>query len=130
HFKNIEAQDGIEILTKAKDTDANPNLKTMNGIFEELSRTNQEAVNSAKEVLSKFKPNIVINMVHKADEIKAGNVISTMLKQYLNVTSSIVTTIPTDEMVRRALFKNKPMMLIYPASPFSLAIKKLAELCI
>ncbi len=130
HFKNIDSQEGIELLTRAKDTDNNPNLKTVNGLFKELSMTNEEAVISAKEVLAKFKPNIVINMVHKADEAKAGNVISAMLKQYLDVTSSVVTTIPADEMVRRALFKNKPMMTIYPGSPFSLAIKKLAELCI
>lgn len=130
HFKNIDSQDGIDLLAKAKDTDNYPNLKTIDGIFKELSKTNEGAFVSAKEVLDKFKPNIVINMVHKADEAKAGNVISTMLKQYLNVTSSVVTTIPTDEMVRRALFKNKPMMLIYPGSEFSLAVKRLAELCI
>jgi hypothetical protein len=33
-------------------------------------------------------------------------------------------------MVRRALFKNKPMMVIYPGSPFCLAIKGLADKCI
>lgn len=130
HFKNIDAQEGIEILSRAKDITTFPNLKTVSGIFEELARTNEDAVRSAKEVLAKFKPNLVINMVHKADEAKAGNVISTMLRQYLNVTSSVVSTIPADEMVRRALFKNKPMMLIYPGSPFSLAIRELAELCI
>ncbi|HIJ60174.1 MAG TPA: AAA family ATPase [Nitrospirae bacterium] len=130
HFKNIDAQDGLEILSLAKDTDTNPNLKTINGIFSELIKTNEEAVKTAREIISKFKPHIVINMVYKNEETRAGNVISTMLKQYLNVSSSVITAIPADEMVRRALFKNKPMMLLYPGSPFSLAVKKLAELCI
>jgi flagellar biosynthesis protein FlhG len=130
HFKSEEAHDVLDILTQAKDIEANPHLKTVGNILLEVAKINPAAAESARKMLDKFRPNIVINMVQAAEEIKAGNVIRSMLEQYLSITSSLVTTIPTDPMVRKALFKNKPMMLAYPGSEFSLAVRRLAEQCL
>ena len=130
HFKSEEAHDALDILAKAKDLDAHPHLKTVGNILDEVANINPAAVESARKMLDKFRPNIVINMVQAAEEVKAGTVIRSMLEQYLSISSSLVTTIPTDTMVRKALFKNEPMMLAYPGSAFSVAVRKLAEQCV
>jgi flagellar biosynthesis protein FlhG len=130
HLKNERAEEALEVLTRAKDTDANPHLKTINGIIGEIEGINPAAAESSKKMLTDFRPNIVLNMVRSEDETKAGKVICSMLKQYLSIEAKVIASVPSDEMVRRALFKNRPMMLIYPGSPFCLAIKGLAERCI
>ncbi|MBF0506190.1 MAG: AAA family ATPase [Nitrospirae bacterium] len=130
HFKSEKANDVLDILANAKDTAANPHLRTVENILDEAAKINPAAAESARKVLDKFRPNIVINMVQSAEEIKAGNVIQSLLEQYLSISSSLVTTIPTDTLVRKALFKNKPMMLAYPGSEFSLAVMRLAQQCV
>jgi flagellar biosynthesis protein FlhG len=130
HFKNEKAEDALEVLNMAKDTDANPHLKTVAGIIGEIAKNNPSSAESAQKMLADFKPDIVLNMVRSEEESKSGKVICSMLRQYLAVESRVIATVPSDEMVRRALFKNKPMMVIYPGSPFCLAIKGLADKCI
>jgi flagellar biosynthesis protein FlhG len=130
HFKAEQANDLLDILAKAKDVAANPHLRTVDNILDEVSKVNSAASESARKMLDKFRPGIVINMVQSPAEIKSGNVIRSMLEQYLSVSSSLVTTIPTDTLVRKALFKNEPMMLAYPGSEFSMAVRRLAEQCV
>jgi len=129
HFKSEGALEILGILESSKDIEANPHLKTVRNILSEAAKINPASAESAQEMLDKFRPNIVINMIQSSDEIKVGNVIQSMLKEYLSISSSLVTNIPTDNLVRKALFKNKPMMLAYPESEFSRAVRKLAEQC-
>lgn len=127
HFKTTKAPEMLAILEQAHDTDANPHLKTIDNILREVAKRDPAAGESAREVLNMFRPNIVINMVQSERDQNVGNVIQSMIEQYLSIFTSFLTTIPSDNMVRKALSLNKPMMLAYPESEFSQAIKKLAS---
>lgn len=127
HFKTTGAPEILDILEQARDTDANPHLKTVENILCEAAKLNPAAEESAREVLDMFRPNIIINMAQSEKDINAGNVIQSMIEQYLGIFTSCLTTIPADNMVRRAMSLNKPMMLAFPESEFSKAIRKLAS---
>lgn len=130
HFKAAEQYEILEILEKAKDPDANPHLKTVTDILTEAAKVNADCVAAARKDLEKFSPDIVINMAHSEREIAVGHVIQSMLKQYLSVSPGFVSIIPADTLVRKALMQNTPMVIAYPGSDFSRAIKRFALQCV
>lgn len=130
HFKEAGVHEALELLEKAKDPEANPHLKTVDNIMDEACKINPDSVAAAKEVLAGFKPNILINMVQSAGDTKVGDVVQAMLRQYLGIHTSIVTPLPADIMVKKAVMQNKPLLFVAPESEFAMAIRKLAQQCV
>ncbi|MBF0328620.1 MAG: AAA family ATPase [Nitrospirae bacterium] len=130
HFKTTDAQNVLEILEKAKDPVANPHLKTMQNILDEAAKINPASTAAARELIAGFKPNILINMTQSERDANVGNVIQGMLNQYLGIFSSVITTLPTDPMVKKATLQTKPVMLVAPESEFSIAVRSLALQCL
>ncbi|MCG6551209.1 MAG: AAA family ATPase [Candidatus Magnetominusculus sp. LBB02] len=130
HFKTKHAEKFMELLDKAKDVDANPDLNTIEKFLKAAELIDAEHVAAAREKIARFTPNFVINMVASARDVNTGMVIQNLVKQYTNLNAQVILTLPTDESVKRALFKTKPVMLTEPMSPFSIAIKELAYKCL
>jgi flagellar biosynthesis protein FlhG len=120
----------MELLEKAKDFDANPQLNTIDFLLAEADKINPELVKSAKEKLARFIPSIVINMVKSTREAQVGIVIQNLLKHYLSIECNIMAAIPEDAAVRRALNLLKPVVIAEPDSEFSKAMGRLAGNCI
>jgi flagellar biosynthesis protein FlhG len=130
HFKTENTGELMELLEKAKDFDANPQLNTIDFLLAEADKINPELVKSAKEKLARFIPSIVINMVKSTREAQVGIVIQNLLKHYLSIECNIMAAIPEDAAVRRALNLLKPVVIAEPDSEFSKAIGRLAGNCI
>ncbi|WP_420266357.1 AAA family ATPase [Candidatus Magnetominusculus dajiuhuensis] len=129
HFKQRHTELFMELLEKAKDVDANPALNTIEKFLKEAEKIDAELVESARKKIARFTPSFVINMVQSARDINTGMVIQNLVKQYTNINTRVMITLPSDEAVKRALFKTKPVLLSEPMSPFSIAIKELAYKC-
>ncbi|MBF0457393.1 MAG: P-loop NTPase [Nitrospirae bacterium] len=130
HFKERHTEQFMELLDKAKDVDANPDLNTIEKFLKAAEKIDAGLVESARKKIARFTPSFVINMVQSARDINTGMVIQNLVKQYTNLNTKVMMTLPNDESVKRALFKTKPVMLSEPMSPFAIAIKELAHKCI
>lgn len=130
HFKDKYTEQFMELLDKAKDVDANPTLNTIEKFLKEAEKIDVEVVEKARKKIASFAPSFVINMVQSARDINTGMVIQNLVKQYTNLNTKVMITLPADEAVKRALFKTKPAVLSEPMSPFSVAIKELAYKCL
>jgi flagellar biosynthesis protein FlhG len=130
HFKAGHIEKFTALLDKAKDTDANPELNTIEKLLVEAEKIDPGIVESARKKIARFTPSFIINMVQSARDINTGTVIQNLVKQYTNIDSKVLQTMPTDEAVKRAIFKTRPVMFTEPMSPFSMAVKELAYKCL
>jgi flagellar biosynthesis protein FlhG len=120
----------VKLLEMAKDFDKHPNLKTMDGFFQEAHEINPTVTDSAKKVLSSFKPFVIVNRVQTESDANAGVVIQNLLEKFLHIKSAVIMTIREDSAVGKAIVRMKPIMTEAPNSPFSQDIKKIAaRLC-
>ena len=120
----------LELLERAKDPDNHPHLKSMEGFFREARDINSDVTDSAKEILSGFKPFLVVNRVRTKKDANAGGVIQNIMKQYLSIESAVIMTIREDNAVGNAIARMKPIMVEAPDSPFCRDIGEIAlKLC-
>jgi flagellar biosynthesis protein FlhG len=126
HFKALKSFELLELLEKAKDSTSNPTLSTMDGFLKAAENIDQKAAESAKRVLTKFKPCIVINRIKSPSDINVGAVITDLMQKHLNILSSVILTIHEDQNVGKALSNLKPVMIVKPSCAFSLDVKEAA----
>jgi len=125
-FKHEKSPELLELLEKAKNPDANPQLKTIEGLFIKAREINADVAEAARKNISKFEPIVLINRIRTKKDIGAGDVIRNIMKEYLSIESGIVMTIREDDAVGKAIAKCKPVITAAPSSPFSRDIKEAA----
>jgi len=127
HLKSEKFLEVLELLEKAKDIGANPELSTMGKFFKEAGTIDAEAVASSKNILKGFVPNIIINRVHTSGDANVGNVLKGMIRQYLSIESEVLANLPEDGAVKKSVNKMRPVLLENRSSEFSISVRKLAE---
>ena len=126
-FKSKKCDELLELLEKAKNFDNYPHLKTMEGFFREAGQINSVVADSAKKILSRIEPFLVVNRVRKKNDANVGMVIQNLLREYLGIKSTVIMTIREDNAVGDAIARMKPIMIEAPNSLFSQDIKKIAS---
>lgn len=125
-FKYKKSPELLELLERAKDFDNYPHLNTMEGLLEEAREINSEVADSARKILSGFKPFVVINRVFTKSDAGTGEVIQNLLLQYLSIDGGVTMTIHEDNAVKNAIVRMKPAMIDAPKSLFSRDINQIA----
>lgn len=126
-FKHNKCSELLELLDQAKDPDKHPRLKTMEGFFCEAQKVDSAAADSARKILARLKPLVVVNRVRTDKDARVGEVVKNLLKEYLSIETAVIMTIREDDAVGDAIAKLSPVMLDAPNSPFSEDIKKIAS---
>jgi len=126
-FKHNKCPELLELLNQAKEPDKHPHLKTMEGFFCEAQKVDSAAADSARKILARLKPLVVVNRVRTDKDERAGEVIKKLLKEYLSIETAVTMTIRDDDAVGDAIAKLSPVMLDAPDSPFSEDIQKIAS---
>ncbi len=126
-FKHNKCSELLELLNQAKEPDEHPHLKTMEGFFSEAQKVDSAAADSAKKILARLNPLVVVNRVRRDKDGRAGEVIKNLLKEYLSIETAVIMTIRDDDAVGEAIAKLSPVMLDAPDSPFSEDIQKIAS---
>jgi len=129
-FKHHNCSELLELLDRATEPDRHPHLKTMKGFFREALQINAVVANSAKKMLPRLRPLVVVNRVRNGKDARAGEVIKNLLKEYLSIEAPVIMTIRDDDAVGHAIAKLTPILIDAPDSPFSVDIQKIAaRLC-
>jgi len=125
-FKRHKCSDLLVLLDQAKEPEKHPTLKTMEGFFREARQINAAVADSAKKVLTRIRPLVVVNRVRSDQDARAGEVIKNLLKEYLGIETAVTMTIRNDMAVGKAIAKLSPVMIDAPDSPFSVDLQKIA----
>lgn len=126
-FKHNKCSELLELLDQAKESDKHPHLKTMEGFFFEAQKVDSAAADSARKILARLTPHVVVNRVRTEKDTRAGEVIKNLLNEYLSIETAVIMTIRDDDAVGKAIAKLTPVMLDAPDSPFSEDIQKIAS---
>lgn len=85
------------------------------------------ATDSARKILTRLRPLVVVNRVRTDKDARVGEVIKNLLKEYLSIETAVIMTIRDDDAVGDAIANLSPVMLDAPDSPFSEDIQKIAS---
>jgi len=129
-FKRHKCSDLLVLLDQAQEPEKHPTLKTMEGFFREARQINAAVADSAKKILTRIRPLVVVNRVRTDQDARAGEVIKNLLKEYLGIETVVTMTIRDDMAVGKAIAKLSPIMIDAPDSPFSVDLQEIAaRLC-
>jgi flagellar biosynthesis protein FlhG len=126
-FKRQGGPDLLDLLARAKDPDSNPHLKTMEDLLREVRKTHPEVAEKIEKICAGFKPTIIVNRLRTASDARAGNVVRTLMEEYLNIFSSRIMTIREDPAVLSAAAMMRPLLLQNKTSPFVEDIRQIAR---
>lgn len=125
-FKHKKTFELLELLNQAKEPDKYPHLKTMEDFFQEAKQIDSAVTDSAKKVLARLRPLVVVNRVRTDKDARAGEVIKNLLQEYLSIETAVIMTIRDDDAVSNAIARLSPIMIDAPNSPFSQDIQTIA----
>lgn len=127
YFRHNNKPGLLDLLEKAKNPEKYPDLKSMAGFLQEIKKIDAPMAESVGALLTGFHFIIIVNRVQKSADAKAGEVIKNLMRQYLNIESSMIMTIREDSAVGSSIAKLKPIMLENPTSTFCLDIMEVAR---
>ncbi|MFC1855497.1 AAA family ATPase [Thermodesulfobacteriota bacterium] len=121
--KNSEVNFIIESSTAMNDDGI---TRKMNDLISHLYDLDKDLANIAMNMLSRFKPKLILNMVQHKKELSYANTILEVCKKFLNIDAEFFGIISYDDDVKKSVKMMKPLAVAFPRSS---ATKKLNVLC-
>jgi flagellar biosynthesis protein FlhG len=123
-----EFKDDPEVITRLEQdvfADSGRMAQSVGSALEKLAQTNAVTAQRIQEVIDKFSPSLILNMVHSDEEIKEGVALRTAVEELLAMKMNFLGYVEHDESVRRAVKELRPFII---DDPRSRAAKSLAKL--
>lgn len=92
-----------------------------------LSESDPAAGRELRRQAADFRPRLIVNQVRHPSEAALGKEMALACRDYLGVEARYLGAVAYDDAVRRALKEQRPAMELFPTSPFSTAISKIAS---
>ncbi len=115
----------LDIIESQIGTNQSRMSNTMYDIIEQVKTIDPAASKQIQEKLSSFRPKLILNMVHSADEIKEGDTLKTAASELLGITIDYIGYVDFDEQVRKSLKELRPFILDNPKSKASKSLARL-----
>lgn len=122
-FKNNDLV--LEVLEREMDAKRGRMNSTMMDILREIEKADQESANKINRSLREFKPLLIMNMIHSADEIKEGDTFKIAAKELLSIDVDYIGYIEYDDQVRKSIKELRPFILDNPKSKASKSLARL-----
>jgi flagellar biosynthesis protein FlhG len=100
--------------------------KKMIDFLSDLYEFDKDLSNIAMNVLSQFRPKLILNMAADKKELAYADKIMEVSKKFLNVETEFLGIINNDESVKTSVKRMKPLAVLFPVSDAS---KKINILC-
>jgi len=101
---------------------------TIDDMLKEIKGVDTAAFTQMEELLHRFRPLLILNMVYSADEVKEGDTLRTALRELLCVDVDYIGYVEYDESVRRSVKELKPFVIDNPRSRASRRLAKLISI--
>ena len=115
----------LEIIDQHIGSNSSRMNSTIDDLIHEIDKKNKDAAEKIQGYLDRFKPLLILNMVHAKDEIKEGDTLKTAAKELLSIDVDYIGYIEYDDSVRHSLKALRPFILNNPKSKASKSLAKL-----
>ncbi len=115
-----------ELLKRGMNPDDNGGISAMQELLGELTNVSPECWFRAKNMLSQFAPNIIVNMTTSEKDARVGEKLKTIIEKYLSVKAKCLGDVVEDPAVRTASRKMVPFMIHSPGCPAAACVRNLA----
>lgn len=100
--------------------------RTLQTLVGQLGEINPESGTRADEVLSEFRPRVVMNLGRTAQDIRLGGRLRQVVKKNLQTDVEFIAYLPHDELASRCPLERTPTLLTYPQAAYSRAVYQCA----
>lgn len=125
-FKKAGNEDLVKLLEASKDAEARPDLKTLEGFYRQARLLDAGLVDQGRDMLSRFRPLVVVNRQRAVSDRNAGAVIGNLMERFLGLEKPDVAGVREDPAVARATARLALTLDAEPDSLFARDIKALA----
>ncbi len=98
---------------------------TIEVIWEQIATKDTKAAEHMKQTIDRFRPALILNMVHSPDEVKEGIALRTAVEDLLSCKLDYLGYIDYDDSVRKAVKELRPFVIENPKSKASKSLARL-----
>ncbi len=122
-FKNHP--DVLAVFEKDSPAQAGRLANTMAAMLAEVNAIDRDAGAKVEQILSGFRPQLILNMVHSSAEVKEGDALRIAAQELLSIGVDYLGYIEYDPSVRKAIKELRPFVIDDPKSRASQNLAKL-----
>ncbi|OGB99070.1 hypothetical protein A2V82_11115 [candidate division KSB1 bacterium RBG_16_48_16] len=100
---------------------------SMDEVLADVRRLDVEASSRMEGVLDKFRPKLILNMVHSHNETREGAALRTAVEELLAINMDYLGYVEYDDSVRKAVKELKPFIIANPKSRASRSVAQLVS---
>jgi flagellar biosynthesis protein FlhG len=117
----------MELVKRGMNPDSNGGISAIQELMGEMATVSPECWLRAKSMLSRFNPNIVVNMVSSESEARLGEKLRTIIGKYLSINAECLGEVFDDPSVRLAAKKMVPLSVMAPDCKAVRSIRKVVQ---
>lgn len=102
------------VVEKAKVPTPDGQIMKMQDLLEAIQPLVPESVEEFEQFMKEFRPNLIMNMVMKKEEMKLGAGLRDVIKRYLNIDINFAGAISFDKVIRKSFEAEKPYIIEDP----------------
>jgi flagellar biosynthesis protein FlhG len=102
-------------------------VRTPRDLMARVMAVDAEAGAALMEAASTFSPSIIINRVERSEQARLGDEMGSACRDYFGIHLRCLGVFPNDALVKRSVEERRPTVELFPQSPFSGAIRVVAE---
>lgn len=96
-------------------------------LINELTSHSYDSGRSASEIISNFKPWVIVNRIEDQNSINLGLKLKEITSKNIGIDMDLLGTLPEDREVQISIFKRKPVTITSPHSRFTLELSVIAS---
>ncbi|MEE9278901.1 MAG: P-loop NTPase [Myxococcota bacterium] len=116
-----------EVVRLAMDQRNERGIRTPVDLLREIDRLDATEGARFREVLSDFRPKLIVNQVRSSDEVKMGFSVSSVCRKFFGVDVDYVGYINLDDHVWKSVKDGRPLVLGYPRSDGALYLRRIVK---
>jgi len=117
-----------ELLNRGMNPNGDGGISGAHELMGELARVNPDCWLKAKIMLSKFTPNIIVNMTNSENDIKIGYKLKAIISKYLSINAVFLGQIDDDPAVRISAKKMVPFSVYAPGCKAAKCIQHIVDI--
>ncbi|MBN2357589.1 P-loop NTPase [candidate division KSB1 bacterium] len=123
-----EFKDNPQVISKLEQnafSESGRMAATLESVIEQIRIIDTKAAESMQHTIDRFKPSLILNMVHSQEEIKEGMALRTAVEDLLSLKMDYMGYVDYDDSVRKAVKELRPFVIDNPKSKASRSLAKL-----
>ncbi len=116
-----------EVVRVAMDQRNERGIRTPVDLLREIERLDAAEGARFREVLSAFRPKLIVNQVRSSEEVKMGFSVRSVCRNFFGLDADYVGYINFDDHVWRSVKDRRPLVLGYPRSDGALYLRRIAN---